>query len=93
MDQKIEVEKFLKNTLRVDQVLESHNYAVNYVVTLIARKKSLQNIDEVYAGYLKTIVKNSPMQKRKFTELLRALTAPVNGRFLNYLMAVPQQPV
>lgn len=93
MDQKAEVEKFLKNTLRVDRLVEPHNYAVNYIVTMVARKKNLQDIDPVYEVYLNTLPKGSPLQKRKFTELARALTAPQNGRYLNYLMAVPQQPV
>lgn len=93
MDQKTEVEKFLKNTLRVDRLSEAHNFTINFIVTQIARKKNLQDIDPVYEDYLSTIQRGSPLQKRKFTELARALTAPQNGRYLNYLMAVPQQPV
>lgn len=92
-NQKAEVEKFLKNTLRVERLTEAHNYAINYLVSLIARKKPLTNIDPVYEGYINTIQKGSPLQKRKFTELTRALTDAKNGRYLNYLMAVPQQPV
>lgn len=92
-NQKAEVEKFLKNILRVDRLTEAHNYAVNYQVSLIARKKALTPIDSVYEGYLETLPKGSPLQKRKFSELARALTDVKSGRYLNYLMAVPQQPV
>lgn len=90
MDQKTEVEKFLKTTLRVTTITPTHYVAVNHIVSFIARRKE-KDVDAIYAGYVEANGKLPLMQKRKFVELFKALKEPKNGSILNRLMAIPLQ--